>query len=217
MRRPLTAPHHTVRGFQCPLRGVCFATARPYASVHAANRAASRYHACSCPATRERHATRLYERHLPLVRKTLARFCRTSHCYPGGCAVEDLVGESYLAFRAALDAYDPAYGVDLLGYMSQRLYWALEHRARNLRNGRIVRLDAPEDERADREENRALSRVLARDVLATLDPADAELLTRHASGHTDRELAAGVGISPAAARKRLERLRRRVREAVPGL
>lgn len=125
------------------------------------------------------------------------------------------MGESYLAFRAALDAYDPEYGVDFLGYMSQRLYWALEHRARHQRDGQVVRLDAPQAERVDREEDRALSRVLARDVLTTLDPGDADFLTLHASGHTGRELAAGVGISPAAARKRLERLRRRVRETVP--
>jgi len=137
--RAITSRHSPAR-FECPLRSACFAGARPYTSFRAANRAAARFHACACPATRERHATRLYERHLPLVRKTLARFCATSHCYPGGCQVEDLVGESYLAFREALDRYDPAYGVDFVGYLSQRLFWMLEHRARSQRD-RALRLD----------------------------------------------------------------------------
>jgi RNA polymerase sigma factor (sigma-70 family) len=161
---------------------------------------------------REQQATRLYQRHLPLVRKTLSRFCSSSRCYPGGCAIEDLVGESYLAFRQALESYDPTYGVDFLGYVGQRLYWALEHRARHWRRGQSVPLDAPELEAADREEERLLNRVLARQALAALGAADADLLTAHVAGHTDRELAAAAGISPAAVRKRLERLRRRVRD-----
>lgn len=125
--------------------------------------------------------------------------------------VEELVGESYLAFRHALDRYEPAYGVDFVGYLSQRLYWMLEHRARRLRLGQELQLEARQVEPADREEEEALNRVLATDVLATLAPADAELLARHAQGQTDRELAAALGASPAAVRKRLERLRRRIR------
>jgi RNA polymerase sigma factor (sigma-70 family) len=210
VRRAIVARQAPAR-FECPLRSACFAGARPFASFRAANRAAARYHACACPATRERHAARLYERHLPLVRKTLGRFCATSKCYPGGCQIEDLVGESYLAFRQALDRYDPAYGVDFVGYVSQRLHWTLEHRARNQQD-RALRLDAPELEATDGEEERALNRVWAADVLARFDAADAELLARDAAGHTDRELAAAAGVSPAAVRKRLERLRRRARE-----
>jgi RNA polymerase sigma factor (sigma-70 family) len=148
---------------------------------------------------------------LPLVRKTLARFCATSQCYPGGCQVEDLVGESYLAFRQALDRYDPAYGVDFVGYMSQRLYWLLEHRARSQQD-RALRFDVGDVAASDHEEEQALNRIWVEDVLARLDPADADLLVRDAAGHSDKELAAAVGVSPAAVRKRLERLRRRVRE-----
>jgi RNA polymerase sigma factor (sigma-70 family) len=177
----------------------------------AANRAAAQLHACGSPATRERLANRLYERHLPLVRKTLSRFCARSRCYPGGCQVEDLVGESYLAFRQALDRYDPAYGVDFVGYLSQRLYWTLEHRVRGQWN-RPVRSHAADVEARDREEERALDRVMAADVLARLEAADADLLMRHAAGYTARELAEGAGVSGAAARKRLERIRRRARE-----
>lgn len=210
VQRVIVARHAPTR-FECPLRSACFADARPYASFRAANRAAARYHACTCTDTRERHAARLYERHLPLVRKTLARFCATSRCYPGGCPVEDLVGESYLAFRQALDRYDPAYGVDFVGYVSQRLYWMIEHRARNQQD-RALRLDVLDVATADGEEERALNRVWAEDVLARLDPADADLLVRDAAGHTDKELAAAAGVSPAAVRKRLERVRRRARE-----
>lgn len=206
-----TAARHAPSRFECPLRSACFAAARPYSSFRAANRAAARYHACTCTETRELHATRLYERHLPLVRKTLARFCASWRCYPGGCQVEDLVGESYLAFRQALDRYDPTYGVDFVGYVSQRLYWLLEHRARD-HQGRALCVDAEDPEAFDAEEDRALNRVLAGDVLERLDPADADLLARDAAGHSDKELAAAAGVSPAAVRKRLERLRRRVRE-----
>ena len=208
--RAITTRHTSVR-FECPLRSVCFAGARPFSSFRAANRAAARYHACTRPETREQHAARLYQRHLPLVRKTLARFCASSRCYPGGCQIEDLVGESYLAFREALDRYDPAYGVDFVGYLSQRLFWMLEHRARHQRD-RAFRLDVGAISASDHEEEQALNRVWAEDVLSRLDPADADLLVRDAAGHTDKELAAAVGISPAAVRKRLERLRRRARE-----
>lgn len=214
MERPLTVPRQAPRSaqrFECPLRQACFTSARPFASLAAANRAAAQFHACRSAATRQRLANRLYERHLPLVRKTLSRFCAPLRCYPGGCQVEDLVGESYLAFRQALDRYDPAYGLDFVGYMSRRLYWMLEHRVRGQWN-RPVRGEAADVEAPDREEERALNRLTAAEALARLDDTDAELLARHAAGYTARELAAAAGVSPAAARKRLERVRRRARE-----
>lgn len=198
-------------GFECPLRRRCLAGGKPFGSFRAANRAAALYHACGSADTRSAFAARLYDRFTPLVRKTLARFCGISRCYPGGCLPEDLVGESYLAFQLAIERFDPAFGVDFVGYLSQRLYWALEHRVRGLRR-RLVAQHETADVRASEEEELRLTRVAVTEVLGRVTAAEAELLEREAAGYTDRELAAAVGVTPAAMRKRLERLRRRVRE-----
>ena len=145
------------------------------------------------------------------MRKTLARFCGISRCYPGGCLPEDLVGESYLAFEQALERFSPAYGVDFVGYLSQRLYWALEHRVRGLRR-RLVAQHVTSDVRPDEEEELRLTHVAVTEALGRVTAGEAELLEREAAGYTDRELASAAGVTPAAMRKRLERLRRRLRE-----
>ena len=198
-------------GFECALRRRCLAGGKPFGSFREANRAAALYHDCGCADTRAAFAARLYGRFAPLVRKTLARFCGVSRCYPGGCLPEDLVGESYLAFQQALERFEPRYGVDFVGYLSKRLYWALEHRVRGLRR-RLVAQHETTDVRAGEEEELRLTRVAVTEVLEQVTAAEAELLEREAAGHTDRELAAAAGVTPAAMRKRLERLRRRVRE-----
>ncbi len=100
-------PHHLHGSFQCPLRGSCFAPAGlPFPSSHATNEAVTRYKSCDWAPVRRRRADQLYLRHLPLVGKTLARFCQRSRCYPGGCLIEELVGETYPIFRQVLDDYD---------------------------------------------------------------------------------------------------------------
>lgn len=198
-----------VRGFECPLHRPCFTRARAFPSYEAANEAVRHYHGLP-DEKREEAAAALYERHVPLVRKTLARFCRRSSCYPGACLVEDLVGESFLAFRKALDAYEFSYGVDFIGYLSRRLYWSLEHEIRGAASEPQTRTAPPEVEAPSHQADEALTRVLAQTVLERLDAGDAELLVKAAGGWTHTELAADLGISAAAVRKRLERVRRRL-------
>jgi hypothetical protein len=154
------------------------------------------------------------------VGETLARFCQRSRCYPGGCLIEELVGETYPIFRQVLDDYDVSQGVDFLGYASRRLYWGLQHCARRLERA-VFRAPPPEarEEPPPRHtiEERVLDRLLARELLARLDTKDAALLVSNAAGHTCTELAESAGVSPATLRKRLERLRGRLRSVTePG-
>lgn len=201
--------------FQCPLRGSCFAAAGPpYASAQAANEAVARYKACPQAEARRRQGEELYLRHLLLIGKALARFCHPAACYPGGCRVEDLIGDTYPVFREILDEYEPSYGVDFLGFASQRLYWRLEHRARRLERAmyRAAPLESVEPlSPSETTEERLLNRAMAQELLSHLDERDAALMTRYAAGHSGRELAESEGMSSAALRKRLERLRARLR------
>lgn len=204
-------------GFRCPLRGDCFAEARPpYSDTRTANDAVRAYQNITSPAPRARAGNDLFLRHLPLVRKTLQRFCGSARCFAGGCVVEDLVGESYAIFRRALDEYDPERGVDFLGFVSQRLYWASRHRLRELHRTTPSQVEAgalhPEGDTGETE------RVLLRSIwlaqlLARLTEADAEALRyRFADGCSCGEVAERLAVSPAAARKRLERARGRLRQ-----
>ena len=201
--------------FQCPLRSSCYgASGEPFASYRAANEAVSRYQSCTLAAQRCHQAEELYLRHLVLVRKTLARFCQRSRCHPGACLPEELTGDTYPIFQQALENYDPSLGVDFLGYVSQRLYWGLQHCTRRLDSTQVR---APLAEMAEEpalrhaEEERVLNRVLAQWLLAQLDSSDALLMARYATGYSCRELAEALGISHTAVRKRLERLRTRLR------
>jgi RNA polymerase sigma factor (sigma-70 family) len=179
------------------------------------------YRSANTEAQRLRIARDLYLRFLPLVRKTLYRFCHrfrpSSRCYSGACLPEELLGDSYLAFLKALEEFDPNRGVDFVGYASQRLYWYLEHRARRLEPLRRQldisdRHDHPTP--ASDEEERLLDRLLTDDLLARLSLEDRTLLRRYASGYRLAELARENRISEPALRKRLERLRRRLRALI---
>lgn len=203
--------------FLCPLRGACFAAAsHPFRSYAAANDAVARYQAAVTDSERYARARSMFRRCLPLVRKTLHRFCHPfraeSRCYPGACLPEDLLGETYPLFRRALDEFDPSVGVDFLGYVSRRLYWGLEHRARRTEQARHEATGMDPDELSQpAEENRLLDRILIDELIARLDPEDADLITRYAAGHSCEELAQWAGISNAAVRKRLQRVRSRLR------
>lgn len=209
-------------GFRCPLRGECFSAAGcPFPDTQTANDAVRAYQVLESPDGRAQAGNDLYLRHLPLVRKTLQRFCRTAQCYCGGCAVEDLVGETYAIFRLALDEYDAGRGVDFLGFAGQRLYWETRHRLRDLnRTGADTDPDGPHPEEDPGEsERRLLGSVWVDEVMARLGDADAEVLRhRYAEGGSCGELAERLDLSPAAARKRLSRARGRLREVlgIPG-
>lgn len=215
-------PDRPIGSFLCPLRGSCFtAAASPYPSYQACNNAVTRFQNARTPRERHARARAIYLRCLPLVRSTLHRFCHPyrpgSRCYPGACLPEDLLGDSYPIFHRALNTWDSTVGVDFLGYVSQRLYWGLEHRARHLDRARcetpLTELTA--DPAFDAAEDRLLAAVTAEELVNRLDHDNAELLRRYASGYSSEELARWAGISRQAVRKRLERIRKRLRE-VPG-
>ncbi|GBD31802.1 MAG: hypothetical protein KatS3mg081_1546 [Gemmatimonadales bacterium] len=215
-------PRRTPTAFTCPLRGPCFASAlSPFPSYKACNRAVAAYRSAKDEQHRQRIARHLYLRFLPLVRKTLYRFCHrfrpASRCYSGACLPEELLGESYLAFVKALEQFDPKKGLDFVGYASQRLYWYLEHRARRLQPAGSQLEISDRRERpasASEEENRLLDRLLAEDLLDRVSPEDRALLRRYASGYRLCEIATQSGTSEHALRKRLERVRRRLRALV---
>jgi len=205
------------RTFVCPLRGPCFSDATPFPCLEEANQAVEEYHRIPDGADRDRRAAELFERFLPLVRKSLRQFCHpfrpNSGCYPGACLPEDLVGETYPIFRDVLEGYDSSRGVDFVGFALQQFYWGLEHRVRPME--RVAARQAPWGDRDyavwDDEEERLFRRILTAELLERLEPEDADLITRDAAGHTSEEMGRVAGISPAAVRKRLERIRRRLR------
>jgi len=127
------------------------------------------------------------------------------------------VGNTYPIFRQALTEYDASHGVDFVGYLSQRLYWGLQHDYRRLESATRCASCSDGDDAASQaatngQEEQMIDRIFVRELLGRLDKSDAELLSRYACGHSHRELAESVGISAAAMRKRLERLRTKLRE-----
>jgi RNA polymerase sigma factor (sigma-70 family) len=175
------------------------------------------YQAQTDPAERARHANELYARHLPLVLKTLHGFCKPGSCYSGGCSVEDLVGETYSAFRGALDEFDVQRGVDFLGFAARRLYWELRHRIRETRRKSPLEEGGSTDdpERPTAEEDRILDRVLIEELFTRIPSPDQRLLEfRYGQGCSCRETAEKMNLAPAAARKRLERARKRLQALV---
>jgi RNA polymerase sigma factor (sigma-70 family) len=152
-----------------------------------------------------------------LVSKVLRAFCRDSRCEPGGCLPEDLLAESYIVFRKALEEYDPSYGVDFLGYVSQRLRWRLGKRVTRDRNKwpALPPPHAPETEESGEDvEAQLMDRLFLAQALDAVSEADAELLTlRYGVGYSTNELAESLGLAPATLRKRFQRLRARLRRA----
>lgn len=208
------------QSFRCPLRGTCFRSPGPaYVSYEACNAAVMQYRAAADPAERDARLRELYQRCLPLMRKALHRFCHpyrpASRCYPGACLPEDLVGETFPIFRDVLDEYDPSRGMDFVGFASQRLYWRLRRRAQELVRPQDTAATSaeplPQPAQPDAEEARLLDQLLIEQLLERLSPDDAQLLRRYACGYRSDELARWAGVSPAAVRKRLERLRRQLR------
>lgn len=179
--------------------------------------AVEHYQACSCPVAKAKHAEDLYSRHARLMRGALGGFCRPSACYPGGCLPEELLGDTYLIFLKILDEYRPSFGLDFLGYASQRVRWALQHRARG--HDRADKRSMEEVQEADHPqvdtESRVLDRVFADKLLGRLPLEDADLLRlKYGLGFSTKELSERFGVSGATLRKRCERARRRLNENV---
>ncbi|GMR13562.1 MAG: hypothetical protein BMS9Abin29_1774 [Gemmatimonadota bacterium] len=205
-----------IDSFRCPLRAACLARPEaPFETRSEANAAVEHYQACSCPVVKAKHAQNLYARHALLMRKALGCFCPQSACYPGGCLPEELLGDTYPIFLKILDAYRPSFGLDFLGYASQRVRWALQHRARG--HDRADKRSREEVQEGDHlhvdTEARVLDRVFADKLLGRLPLEDADLLRlKYGLGFSTKELAERFGVSGATLRKRCERARRRLNE-----
>ena len=221
VKRASTAPGRSVpapSGFLCPLhRAGLDEDGLPHMSIRALNVLVAEYQSCTESDIREEHARRLFARCIPLVRKSLVRFCPFSQCHPGACLPEELVGHTYVVFVQALDDYRPDNGHDFLGFAVQRLWWGLRHEARRLRKAPPA---PPPDSDANvsmpREdgEARILDRVYIEQLLNGMSEDNAALLRlRFEDGYSHRELATMTGLSPAAVRKRIQRLREGVRRS----
>ena len=202
---------HPSDSFRCPLTAECFGpSVKAFPSRAHGNAAVANYRACTCPVDQVSSATTLYLRHMPLVKKVLGRFCRESECHPGGCLPEDLLGDTYPIFKKALDDFDVSYGLDFLGYLSQRLKWGLlksvQRRRKDLGEGEVVESS---DSYCGWEEveERLLDKVFVTELLGGLGDEEVKLVTlRYGCGFSSRELAEAKGISHGALRKRFERL-----------
>ncbi len=202
--------------FRCPLGRRCLrAEVLPYPTIEALNASVARYQSCPLGSAKDERAWRLFARCLPLVRKALVRFCPFSQCRPGACMPEELVGETYFVFVRALDDYRSDSGVDFLGYLAGRLRWGLRHEARRLSKAPpVLRRDEGSSgtPRCESDEARILDRLSAEGLLSGVSEDEAALMRlRYAEGYLHRELAEMTGLSHAAVRKRLERLRRRLK------
>jgi len=205
-------------GFDCPLHGRCFTPMNDgFDSLPALNEAVVTYQALSAGDAKARRAQHLFGGCLPMIRKSLGRFCPYSRCYPGECLPRELLGETYVIFRRALDAYRPERGLDFLGFVSGRLRWGLRHELRRLRRSPPAAANDGllHTGEVDGVEERVLARVWTERLLGELGESDANLLRgRYLRDLSHRELAAANGISRAAAQKRLERLRGRLRASL---
>lgn len=133
--------------------------------------------------------------------------------------VADVVAQTFTRLLDAAGRYDPAraepapfvFGIaanavrDLQRTRSRRQ--ALAHRVA----GRHL-LDSDDVERIDAAIDAARSAGDVRKAIDAVPPAEHELLLLVADGHTPAEAAARLGITPGAARTRLSRARRRVRD-----
>jgi RNA polymerase sigma factor (sigma-70 family) len=222
VKRASTTPGRSVPAasdFLCPLHRACLdEEQRPRTSIEALNTLVAEYQSCTEPDVRTEHARRLFLRCIPLVRKSLVRFCPFSQCYPGGCLPEELVGHTYVLFVQALDDYRPDNGHDFLGYAAQRLRWGLRHEARRLRKAPPAPppdSDATVSMPREDEETRILDRISTENLLRGMSADNAALLRlRCEDGYSHRELATMTGLSPTAIRKRIQRLRDGLRAGV---
>lgn len=215
---PLSSPDmHAdppIDSFRCPLRAACFAQPEPpFKTRSEANGAVEHYQTSSCPVAKAKQAEDLYARHALLMRKVLAGFCPQSACYPGGCLPEELLGDTYPIFLKILDEYRPSFGLDFLGYASQRVRWALQHRVRGYDRAdkrSMEEVQEGDDFQVDTE-SRVLDRVFADKLLGRLPLEDADLLRlKYGLGFSTKELSERFGVSGATLRKRCERARRRL-------
>lgn len=218
-KRASIAPGRSVPAaseFLCPLHRACLEEEqRPRISIEELNSLVAAYQSCTESDVREERAHRIFARCIPLVRKSLVRFCPFSQCYPGACLPEELVGHTYVVLVQALDDYRPDRGPDFLGYAVQRLWWGLRHEARRLRKalpapppGSGADMSLPREN----EETRILDRVYTEELLAGMSEDHAALLRlRCEDGYSHRELSKMTGLSSVAIRKRIQRLREGLR------
>lgn len=205
--------------FHCPLRGRCFhSVGTPFASARLLNATVAEFQSSPPGTSKDDQVETLFRRCLPLIAKSLSRFCPYSNCRRGECLPEELLGATYVIFAKALDDYRPSRGLDFLGYATQRLHWGLRHELRRLKKAQPAILPPGDDvEASHRGEGEAqiLDRLFLTELLADVGEADAALIgLRYAADHSPAELARMTGLSSSAVRKRIERLRARLRTRI---
>jgi RNA polymerase sigma factor (sigma-70 family) len=153
-----------------------------------------------------------------------AQLYRYAYQRVGAQAAEDLVADTFLAAFAHRDAYDPDRAPArpwLYGILTRKL--ARHHRTENARYRAFAR-SAPDPEAVDGPADRIAARVtasaarapLAR-ALRQLSAGDRDVLLLIAwSGLSYDEVAAALDIPLGTVRSRLNRARRKVREALGG-
>lgn len=158
-----------------------------------------------------------YRRNVDRITGFAARRCRTPH------DVGDVVSATFLAVPGAAANFDPArgtarswlYGIALHEVSAIKRRAATDHRLTQRLGGRRP-LD--HDEILELESQIEAARLAPRlsRALASAPPAERELfLLMLTDDLTPSEAARALGISPVAARVRLTRIRRRLRDSLP--
>lgn len=132
--------------------------------------------------------------------------------------VADVVAQTFLRLLRAAESYDPAKGTPAAFVRGLMLNVVRDlHRRRSRYRALVTKLsgrhllDNDDIERLEAAIDAARAADGVHRALALLPRGEQRVLHLVAEGHTARQAAAVVGISPAAARKRLSRARQRVR------
>ncbi|HEY8546826.1 MAG TPA: sigma-70 family RNA polymerase sigma factor [Acidimicrobiales bacterium] len=161
----------------------------------------------------------IYRRYVRRVTAFAARRCTRAD------DVADVVAQTFLRLIEAADRYDPARGEPAPFVLGIAANVAREVHRSHARTGALTArlagtgrdlLDPDESERIEAAIDAAHQARGLGEALDGISPAEQDVLRLVAAGHTPGQAAAELGISAGAARVRLSRARRRVRDQISG-